>query len=282
MTLRPDEPDAAPPAPDVAALLPMGDPLREAAEVAAARGSPEDQARWLAALEEAATLRLALREVRPPADLEARLLALPGQHWPLRARGLAASSRWRMALAAAGVLLVVGVLALLGRGREAGHGSAADAAAARWMKVAQLAAEDHLGTHALEVLGSDADHVARELAADLQMDVVLPAWGPVARLEGGRRCSLGGAPVAFTRWQGASGALTLVTGRAADLDLSPDRPLERLGAKVTTPDGAVTWPVLVHADGGTFWMVVADVEADLERVLRAWRRPPDAPAGDAR
>jgi hypothetical protein len=90
------------------------------------------------------------------------------------------------------------------------------------------------------------------------------------RLAGGRRCTLGSHPVAFTSWGGPRGRVTLLKLRRADFDLPAN-----LEPTIVVPNAAAAraqpLEVLLWTEGEFGYAVVADDPGTL-REIAAGRR----------
>lgn len=269
-----------------ASVLPPEDATRRRIEAQVAERGGWAQSYWLALLSEGESWRRALPEIEPPAELAGRLRMIPAQH------PLASVVRRRMAWgAAAAAVLVVGLAwALMGRetgpgfpGQDlrddaGGHFGDDSGLTVEVAQVALLALNDHLDTHEQDVLSDDPVALARDLQPQIPFPVRLPDLGGVIRPVGGRRCTLGSHPVAFTAWRGApsdrqaeGGRLTLIQLRRADFGLPAD-----MAPQLVHPQGQAArgspLDVLFFGRGDTVWVVVADEAQDLQRVRQQVQR----------
>lgn len=257
-----------------AALLPTSDARRQAVETEVARRGGWIREEWLALIGEEEGLRLALRRAQPPADLPERLLVLPDRFWPLRLLPprLRRPAPW---LAGVGVLvLVFGTLWFLDR-----PGARADDPEARLREVALLAISDHLDTHDTKILADSAAELSARLSEVVPFAVSIPDLSADFELVGGRRCTLGSHPVAFSSWRSARGTLTVLQLRADDFDLPRDLPRRTVvptcaAARKHEGGGAV-----MQGRDGDLWVCVADRPADLARARDALARQTPSTVG---
>lgn len=195
-----------------ASVLPPGDPQRRPVETQVATAGEWAQREWLALLEEEERLRLALRGVEVPDDLEQRLLAIPEETG--RRKGFWSRLRrapfWTTGALAAAILLAIG-LALFSVARHR---------AGDLQTLAELAMRDHLTTHALAIQTHSPSHLQAGLSGKLPFAVTVPNLGSAFRLRGGRPCKLAGHPVAYTSWEGPSGRYSLCQFRREDFRLT--------------------------------------------------------------
>lgn len=249
-----------------AALLPTCDARRQAVEAEVARRGGWIRDEWLALIAEEEGLRLALHRARPPEDLSERLLALPDRAWPLRLLPRRSAP-----------LLAVAALALLALGAFWFFNAQSDArseahVAVALQEVALLSISDHLDTHAVEIEAENAALLSNRLSAVVPFEVSLPDLSPAFELVGGRRCTLGSHPVAFSSWRSARGALTVLQLRSEDFDLPRTLSLRDViptGAAARTHNGG---GAVLHGRDGFLWVCVADHPADLARARTELQR----------
>lgn len=242
-----------------ASCLPPGEPERRAVEAEITARGPLAEREWMLLLDEAERLRLALRRVQVPADLVERLSSIPRE---ARSPGAWLRGRGRLVLAAVAVAAAL-LLAFHGwRTSSPARPHTPDPLAS----LALLALNDHLDTHRLEVLASDPEAVAAALAGAIPFPIRLPRLEAPARLEGGRRCTLGSHPVCFTTWRLGEARITLLQLRRRDFDLP-----EHLAPTVVAPQGAAAGrrplDVLLWTSGEDGYAVVADDPTLLSRLV---------------
>ncbi len=242
-----------------AAALPPGHLRREALQQEVQQRGGWAAAHWQTLVSEQAALRAALEDAEPPAGLQSRLRAIPGQHrrsQPLGRRSLLWGG------AAAVMLLAVGAHVRI---------SPADDPERVVREVALLALNDHLDTHEQDVLTTDARALQRDLQSHIPFPLDLPDIGPAMQAVGGRRCTLGSHVVAFTAWRGPGGRLTLLQLRRGDFGLPADMP-----ARIVPMDGPAArgrpLDVFFFGRGDVVWVVVADDPGDLRSVRQAVSR----------
>ncbi|MDA1195299.1 MAG: hypothetical protein O2894_08945, partial [Planctomycetota bacterium] len=173
----------------------------------------------------------------------------------------AGRERRRITTLAVALVLVVGVA----WGWWAAHGEAPSDPVA---SVALLALNDHLDTHDQKVYASDPEALRAALQPHIGFPVRVPELGAALRPVGGRPCTLGSHPVAFSAWRAPAGRVTLIQMRRADFGLPAD-----MAPQVVTPSGAAArgrpLDVLFFGQGDTVWVVVADDADDLRRIRQA-------------
>lgn len=250
-----------------AALLPTSDARRQGVEAAVAHRGGWIRDEWLALLAEEEQLRLALHRATPPEDLSERLLALPDRSWPLRLL----PKRLQRPLLVASAVVLIGLGVGLAWFFRADANNPSQVYAVAMHDVALLSISDHLDTHAVEHEVTEADALSRALSGTLPFAVTIPDLSGVFELVGGRRCTLGSHPVAFSSWRSPQGSLTVLQLRATDYDL-PDalrlRHVRPQGAAARNHDGGA----LLFARDGFMWVCVADDPADLVRASAEFAR----------
>lgn len=244
-----------------AALLPTGDARRQAVEAEVARRGGWMRDEWLALVAEGERLRLALQRTTPPDDLQDRLLALPGRHWPLRL--LPGRRPARLVAAVAVVALIVGTVWFVRAGTD--EAAARQSATAQALhEVALLSISDHRDTHGVKIEAPDARALSAALSEVVPFEVDLPDLSGSFQLVGGRRCTLGSHPVAFSSWRGRGGLLTLLQVSCKDFDVPSALAVRHVrpgGAAARKHDGGA----VLLARGGFMWVCVADDPKDLSR-----------------
>jgi len=250
-----------------ASVLASDDPARVAIEARVAERGGWSAAHWSDLLKEGQAWRRLLKDAEPPEELAARLSPIPRQHLP-QADTLGRRRRRPLLWACAAVLLVaVGALAVRFGGRSTSPDAPVDWSEAI-SEVARLAIKDHLVTHEQDVLADDPATLARELASHIPFPVDLPDIGADMVPVGGRRCTLGVHPVAFTAWRGPAGRVTLLQMRRADFNLPADMAVQVVRPDLVAAEGRPL-EVLFFGRADTVWVVVADDADDLRRVRQA-------------
>jgi hypothetical protein len=228
-----------------AAHLPPEDPLRGAVEADVAQRGGLVEREWLALLEEGERLRIEMRRVEPPQDLEMRLLAIAE---PARGSGGRGGRRLAWTLGGAAALVLVGLLVQR-------LGAPGDLTA-QLTALARLAADDHRGTHALEVTTDVGPTLERDLAPRIPFPIRVPELGTDARLVGGRRCTLGKRTVCFSAWSLGGVRATLIQLRPAEFGLPSELAPRRVAVEATV--SAPATEVLVWVETGVGYALVAD------------------------
>ncbi len=166
--------------------------------------------------------------------------------------------RRRLTVAAASILFLLGAAAWFLSRPPAGSPSR-DLRA-----LAALVLEDHLEEPPLTVRTPDPAELRRRLAGSLPFLVLTPPLGQGWRLLGGRRCSLGGRPLAYSRWVGSGTWHSLFQFRPEDFDL----PEGLAGWTVDLAPPAVAGPpcrVRVWTDGANGFALVSAAPAPVGR-----------------
>lgn len=246
-----------------ASLLPPEDAMRLRIEAEVIERGPWAESYWAALLAEGDSWRRALPAIEPSPELAGRLRSIPAQYPLLRMR------RRRLLWGAAAAALVVVGLAWGLAGRGTGEApSLQTGVMPEVAQVALLALNDHLDTHEQDVLSDDPATLARDLQPQIPFPVLLPDLGAGIEPVGGRRCTLGSHPVAFTAWRGtAGGRLTVIQLRRDDFGLPADMKPQQVHPEGQAAEGSPL-DVLFFGRGDTVWVVVADDAQDLQR-LRA-------------
>ncbi len=233
-----------------AALLPAGDPRREALLPRIEEAGEEATQLWAELIGENERLRMALRHASVPEGLEERLRQIaetaPLPWWRPRIRGAAIIAAALLAIAALALLL-----------RSPARPPVADAAS----RLAALAIRDHSGHSHLAVESSDPAEVESGLAGSSTVAARVPPLDDRYRLVGGRACRFGELHTIYTRWIKDGRDHSLYQVRRSDFDLPPDLlPVEV--ATPPTPGSPAGHRVVIWADGPDAYALVCDGSGD--------------------
>lgn len=193
------------------ACLPAGDPHRDALLRQLEGAPPKERQRWEEELALSDRLREELGRVDVPANLQARLLAVPAAEMQLVGEKAVVSKPTRRVFgmpprAAAGLVIVAGLAAAYLFTRKPAAPERLDAAVAK--SLAALAVQHHATPPA--VVSADPEKVKQSLeASGLDVPVIMLAPEPGTTLEGGGTCNFGGVKAAFTRWKNGDSTYTL-------------------------------------------------------------------------
>ena len=237
---------------DKAAALPASDAryqevFRRIAEV----GTWAEQY-WLELLRQDQKLRLLLRRVRPPEDLQERLLQIPEPRARLRLR---VPRRAGMVVVATACLMLLGWLgvSLMQTGQSLTN-------ATRGLAV--LTIHDHLKRPDLTIRSADPSDLVSGLGGSVAFPVRIPKFGEDYQLVGGRICKLNTHPLVYTRWQHRGRDHSLYQVSLSDFGL-PRGFSRRMVAVGATPAEPVGHRVTLWAEGNcAFALVCEDDEAD--------------------
>ena len=208
------------------ACLPEDDPQRQRVVREVLARGPAAEQQWLALLRDDERLRLALRRVDPPADLEQRLLAIPDQA-PVPTAG------WRrrlglvaMGLAAAVVVgLVLWQVVVISPGGQAGRVPDPVITDAKQRFIA-LAVRLHEQAPPLSVETSQPGRIETELAGYLPAPIQVPSLGEEYVLVGAVATTLNGRRVVVTRWRHEDQDCSLYQFCPGEFDLPMGMPSE--------------------------------------------------------
>ena len=234
-----------------ASLLPPGDPRRCEVEAEIFRQGAWAENEWLDILAGDECLRLELRRVDPPENLEKRLLSL-AQEPAGSGSGRFAVPQWLLRAAAVMLLAVVSGGIMFYSNHKRGQGPLAE--------IARLAINNHVYNQDVSVITLDPRYLKRHLATTVPFEIVMPAVNAQYNLVGGRSSSLGAHPVVYTRWAGREGRYSLFQFRCSDFNLPEQTGKEVIhSSKVDCPGAkgrdcdAVVW-----SEQGRGYALVAD------------------------
>jgi hypothetical protein len=249
--------------------LPADDLRRQEFVATLSRLDEATQGEWFMLVREAEALRAALQRIDPPADIHARLLALPDEVLPAIKRSWT-QVRIPWPLVAAVLLVVVGVAGYLywQEDQPVTYATLPAAPQAAVDKITVLAVNTHVGARPLDVLSSNRDEVQAALQAkigkEMPFPVILPNPGASYRLLGGSVCAFGSAKAIETRWESKDQVYTLLQFAPADVGMPqqfatlrespPTQQLALANYRVTiwpgTPGGVCTWAVVSDLKAG--------------------------------
>jgi len=234
-----------------ASLLPPGDPRRCEVEAGICREGAWAEDEWLRIHSEDERLRLELRRVETPENLEKRLFSL-AQEPAGSGSGRFAVPQWLLRAAAVVLLVVVSGGIILYSNYKRGQGPLTE--------IARFAINNHVHNQDVSVITLDPRYLERHLAATVPFEIVMPAVNAQYNLVGGRSSSLGTHPVVYTRWAGREGRCSLFQFRCSDFNLPKQTGKEVIhSSKVDCPGvkgrdcDAVVW-----SEQGRGYALVAD------------------------
>jgi anti-sigma factor RsiW len=195
--------------------LPADDSRRREFVSTLSRLDGATQSEWLGLVGEAEILRGALHQINPPADLHARLLALPDQG-AATIKPARTVVRVRRLLAAAAVLVVVGLggYEYWRQSQPAGYEMLPAAPQEAVDAITVQAVNTHVNAAPLEVESSNREEVRAALQAKMgkgmPFAVIVPNPGANYRLLGGSVSGFGSGKAVETRWESKDQVYTLL------------------------------------------------------------------------
>ena len=190
------------------ASLPPEDPLRQELEAVISRTGQWAEKEWLEVLTQDEHVRIALRKVEVPGDLEQKLLAIPEQKISPRKQFRILSLKF-IASAVAVILIVVIAVILFFPPKEQDFD-----------QLAILAINDHINNRNLKVVTSDTAEFKNQLTGKVPFEVNLPEFSNMLKLSGGRPCKLGSHPIVYSLWSNSKGEFSLFQFRLVDFRFS--------------------------------------------------------------
>lgn len=230
-----------------AAALPSEDPVRQELEAEISRQGLWAEKEWLDLLSQDEHCRLALRKVPVPPDLEAKLLAIPEQG---RVKRITAVRKVKL-MATIGTCALALLLAAFFLSRSAWRQDSS------LQTMALMAINEHLNDRHVDIKPKEGVLFESQFSGHTSFRVRIPDLGPELQLLGGRHCTLGIHPVAYSLWTSKQGEYSLFQFKLADVEVSPISSPRQISPKTPVLAGSPC-EVLFWSEGDSGFILVAD------------------------